>query len=52
MNKYINYSGFVEMVLESSDDHEPYGCSDDSVYDEESISCSKMYTPENQELHF
>lgn len=28
MNSSINYSGFVEMFLESNDDFEPYGCTD------------------------
>ena len=26
MNNSINYSGYVDMVLDSSDDFEPYGC--------------------------
>lgn len=26
MNNSINYSGFVEMFLNSGDDFEPYGC--------------------------
>lgn len=26
MNNKINYSGYVEMFLDSSDDYEPYGC--------------------------
>jgi hypothetical protein len=26
MNNAINYSGFVEMCLDSNDDFEPYGC--------------------------
>lgn len=26
MNNSINYSGFVEMFLNSDDDYEPYGC--------------------------
>jgi len=26
MNNSINYSGFIEMFLESDDDFEPYGC--------------------------
>ena len=28
MNNSINYSGFVDMFLDSEDDFEPYGCSD------------------------
>ncbi len=26
MNNAINYSGFLEMCLDSNDDFEPYGC--------------------------
>lgn len=26
MNDSINYSGFVDMFLDSNDDFEPYGC--------------------------
>jgi hypothetical protein len=26
MNDKINYSGYVEMFLDSGDDFEPYGC--------------------------
>lgn len=26
MNNAINYSGFVEMCLDSNDEFEPYGC--------------------------
>lgn len=28
MNNSINYSGFVEMFLDSGDEFEPYGCVD------------------------
>lgn len=28
MNTSINYSGFVDMFLDSEDDFEPYGCSE------------------------
>lgn len=28
MNQSVNYSGFVDMFLNSNDDYEPYGCSD------------------------
>ncbi|MGD8408348.1 MAG: hypothetical protein PVG50_07450 [Thiohalophilus sp.] len=27
MNSQFNYAGFVELFLESDDDHEPYGVS-------------------------
>lgn len=26
MNDSINYSGFVDMLLDSDEDYEPYGC--------------------------
>ena len=28
MNDSLNYSGFVDMFLDSEDDYEPYGCVD------------------------
>jgi len=29
MNSSFNYSGFIEIFLNSSDDYEPYGCVDE-----------------------
>jgi hypothetical protein len=31
MNNSINYSGFVEMFIDSNDDFEPYGCAETST---------------------
>lgn len=28
MNQSVNYSGFVDMFLDSNEDYEPYGCSE------------------------
>lgn len=30
MNNSVNYSGFIEMFMDSNDDFEPYGCVDDA----------------------
>ncbi len=35
MNNKINYSGFVEMFMNSSDDFEPYGCADLQLHSSE-----------------
>jgi len=37
MNNSINYSGFTDMFLDSSDDFEPYG------YSETNTSLEKIY---------
>lgn len=38
MNNTINYSGFVEMFMNSSDDFEPYGCDNLQLHTNEQIA--------------
>lgn len=43
MNTSINYSGFVDMCLDSDDDFEPYGYSDTSESLEKVYNCIQSY---------
>ena len=52
MTNSINHCGFTEMFLESSDDYEPYGCSDESAYYEETVNSTKIYASDKRELSF
>jgi len=40
MNNRLNYSGFIEMFLESNDEFEPYGVITESLEQFESQACT------------
>ena len=50
MNNSINYSGFVEMCLNSSDDYEPYGCADVPVCASESGETPTFHVPDSTQI--
>lgn len=52
MNDSINYSGFVDILLDSDEDYEPYGCGETSDSLEKIYNCIQSYKAEFEDREY